>query len=355
MLRQKVEQRTRELNQKNLELEKLSIVASETDNSVLIFDDELDLEWANAGFTKMTGYAFQDFLYAFGGNIGVVTFYKDAAAVVDECTREQKSLSFESKVKCKDGSEIWTSNMLTPIFDSNKELKKVVVIQTDITYRKSMEEQIRASLEEKGLLLREIHHRVKNNLQIIISLFNLQSHYVNDEKAFEALKEGQDRIKSMALIHERFYQNEGLSRIDFDEYIKRLVENLLLSFNVPPGKISYTIQAEKISLDRDTAVPCGLIINELVSNTIKHAFDEQQSGELQIHFRKLEGDELELIIHDNGKGLPAGFSIEDTDSLGMQLISALANQLDAKLTVESGKGATFRLKFSPVHKATENV
>jgi two-component sensor histidine kinase len=245
--------------------------------------------------------------------------------------------------------------MLTPIFDNNKKLKKVVVIQTDITYRKSMEEQIRASLEEKGLLLREIHHRVKNNLQIIISLFNLQSHYVNDEGAFAALKEGQDRIKSMALIHERFYQNDGLSRIDFDEYIKRLVENLLLSFNVPSGKITYTIEAEKISLDIDTAVPCGLIINELVSNTIKHAFAENEQGELQIVFRKLEGDELELIIHDNGRGLPEDFSIDDSDSLGMQLINALANQLDAKLMVESGKGATFRLKFSPVHKATENV
>jgi PAS domain S-box-containing protein len=355
MLRQKVEQRTRELNQKNLELEKLSIVASETDNSVLIFDRDLDLEWANTGFTKMTGYALQDILSRFGGKINDVTFHKEADNLVEDCTREFKSASFESKVKCKNGKEIWTSNMLTPIFDNERSLKKVVVIQTDITYRKSMEEQIRASLEEKGLLLREIHHRVKNNLQIIISLFNLQSHYVNDEKAFAALKEGQDRIKSMALIHERFYQNEGLSRIDFDEYIKRLVENLLLSFNVPTDKIRYTVEAEKISLDIDTAVPCGLIINELVSNTIKHAFVETESGELQITFRKLENDQLELIIHDNGKGLPEGFSIEDSDSLGMQLINALANQLDAKLTVESGKGATFRLNFSPVHKATENV
>lgn len=355
MLRQKVEQRTRELNLKNLELEKLSIVASETDNSVLIFDRELDLEWANAGFTKMTGYDTHEVLKLFGGNISKVTFYEDAAGLVEECSRERKSASFESKVKCKGGAEIWTSNMLTPIFDSNKELKKVVVIQTDITYRKSMEEQIRASLEEKGLLLREIHHRVKNNLQIIISLFNLQSHYVNDEKAFAALKEGQDRIKSMALIHERFYQNEGLSRIDFDEYIKRLVENLLLSFNVQPGKIKYTINAEKISLDIDTAVPCGLIINELVSNTIKHAFPENESGELQIDFRKLGNDELELVIRDNGVGLPAGFSIEDSDSLGMQLINALANQLDARLTIEPGKGTTFNLKFSSVHKPAENA
>lgn len=211
-----------------------------------------------------------------------------------------------------------------------------------------MEEKITESLEEKGLLLREIHHRVKNNLQIIISLFNLQSHYVNDKKAFDALKEGQDRIKSMALIHERFYQNDGLSRIDFDDYIKRLVENLYMSFNISPERITYSVDAEKISLDIDTAVPCGLIINELVSNVLKHAFDENEKGHLLIKFHRIAGEKLVLTISDSGKGLPDDYEIEEVDSLGMQLINALTSQLDAKISLLHGKGTTFVLEFKAV-------
>jgi two-component sensor histidine kinase len=208
-----------------------------------------------------------------------------------------------------------------------------------------MEEQIRESLEEKGLLLREIHHRVKNNLQIIISLFNLQSHYVSDLKASEALKEGQDRIKSMALIHERFYQNDGLSRIDFDDYIRRLIENLYMSFNVSPDRLKPIIEAEKISLDIDTAVPCGLIINELISNSLKHAFGEDEKGEIKISFSRIDDHHLKLIISDNGKGMPVGFDFENADTLGMQLISALSNQLDGKLELLHGPGTTFSLLF----------
>lgn len=349
MLRQKVEQRTTELNQKNLELEKLSIVASETDNAVLIFNDQKEIEWANTGFTKLTGFTVEDIINTRGKSISDFTFSIDTLSVIENAIHDKKSVVYESQIPCKDGKMIWASNTLTPTFTAGQELHKIVVIFTDITYRKTMEEQIRESLEEKGLLLREIHHRVKNNLQIIISLFNLQSHYINDAKAFEALKEGQDRIKSMALIHERFYQNEGLSKIDFDDYIRRLVENLLMSFNVAPERIRPVVEADKISLDIDTAVPCGLIINELVSNTLKHAFSETEKGELRVTFRKKENDMLQLTISDTGKGMPDGFDFEESDSLGMQLINALSNQLDARLTLINKPGTTFILDFKPTH------
>jgi PAS domain S-box-containing protein len=355
MLRQKVEQRTNELNLKNLELEKLSIVASETDNAVLIFDKDKEIEWANTAYSKMTGYTVDEIIVNRGKKVSDFTFSKEVTSLLDECITQKKSTVFESHVICKSGSPIWTSNMLTPIFDETGQLKKIVVINTDITYRKMMEEKIKESLEEKGLLLREIHHRVKNNLQIIISLFNLQSHYVDDQKAFEALKEGQDRIKSMALIHERFYQNEGLSRIDFDDYIKRLVENLFLSFNISSERIRYVIDAEKISLDIDTAVPCGLIINELVSNSLKHAFREHEHGEVRVSFKRAGKESLVLFVSDSGKGLPSGFNVEESDSLGMQLINALANQLDGKISVVPGNGTTFMLEFTPAHKAVEPV
>jgi PAS domain S-box-containing protein len=349
VLRQKVEQRTRELHLKNAELEKLSIVASGTDNAVLIFDESGNIEWANAGYTKMTGYTVDELRSSRGTSISDFTFSNEVTNLLNKELSTGTSSIFESQIRCKDGSLKWVSNTLNPIRNQSGEVKRIVVIETDITYRKMMEEQIRESLEEKGLLLREIHHRVKNNLQIIISLFNLQSHYVSDQRAFEALKEGQDRIKSMALIHERFYQSEGLSRIDFDEYIKRLIENLFLSFNTGQEQVEFEVDADKISLDIDTAVPCGLIINELVSNTLKHAFPNGNKGMLRVSFRKNSDQTLRLVVSDNGIGLPEGFSIEDSDSLGMQLINALTNQLDARITVGNGTGATFTLEFKPAH------
>ena len=191
---------------------------------------------------------------------------------------------------------------------------------------------------------------MKNNLQIIISLFNLQTHYIEDEGSLEALKEGQERIKSMALIHERFYQSDGLSKIDFDDYIRRLTENLYLTFNVSPDMVKLNLEVDKISLDIDTAVPCGLIINELVSNALKHAFKGRDSGELRISFRKLGEDMIRLVVSDNGIGLPADFDYDSSDSLGIQLMKALTSQLEGTMTVSQGSGSSFVLEFkSSIH------
>jgi two-component sensor histidine kinase len=207
-----------------------------------------------------------------------------------------------------------------------------------------MEEQIRESLEEKGLLLKEIHHRVKNNLQIIISLFNLQSGYVDDEKAYKALREGQDRIKSMALIHERFYQADGTTRIDFDDYLRRLCENLLQSHGLGPDQVKLAFDLEKISLDIDSAVPCGLIVNELVANAVKHAFGEA-GGTIRVSFRKAGGDRYRLAIADDGRGLPPGFDLLRADTLGMQLVTALTDQLGGEVHSEDAAGACFVVTF----------
>ena len=208
-----------------------------------------------------------------------------------------------------------------------------------------MEEQIRESLDEKNILLKEIHHRVKNNLQIIVSLFNLQSAYLQDKASHKILKEGQDRIRSMALIHDRFYQSDGTSRIDFDDYIKRLCETIMQSQNANPQKIRLQIEAEKISLDIDTAVPCGVIINELVSNAIKHAFADD-GGTIWVTFKKVD-DHYLLSIADNGKGLPDGKDFETADTLGIQLVNVLSDQIDGKVTVENSNGLKVIIKFKP--------
>jgi len=350
ILEDKVEDRTKELQIKNSELEKLSLVASETDNAIMIFDANQQLEWVNTGFEKLTEFTLNEYKQQRGGYLKDVSSNKDVSVFINDIINEKKSIVYESEIFSKSGKHFWLSATLTPIFDNNGNLKSIVVIETDITLRKKMEEQIKAALEEKGLLLREIHHRVKNNLQIIISLFNLQTSYIDDDKAYQALKEGQDRIKSMALIHERFYQSDGISQIDFDDYSRKLIEHLYSSFKINPNSIVVDIKIENVKLDIDTAVPCGLIINEIVSNAFKHAFKEGEKGEVQIRLQNTNEGEYYLEIKDNGVGMPADFNLETADSLGFQLIQALSDQLDGKLELVTSpnKGLTYKLNFKNI-------
>jgi PAS domain S-box-containing protein len=350
ILEDKVEDRTKELQIKNSELEKLSLVASETDNAIMIFDANQQLEWVNTGFEKLTEFTLTEYKQQRGGYLKDVSSNKDVSVFINDIINEKKSIVYESEIFSKSGKHFWLSATLTPIFDNNGNLKSIVVIETDITLRKKMEEQIKAALEEKGLLLREIHHRVKNNLQIIISLFNLQTSYIDDDKAYQALKEGQDRIKSMALIHERFYQSDGISQIDFDDYSRKLIEYLYSSFKINPNTIVVDIKIENVKLDIDTAVPCGLIINEIVSNAFKHAFKEGEKGEVQIRLQNTTEGEYYLEIKDNGVGMSADFNLETADSLGFQLIQALSDQLDGKLELltSPNKGLTYKLNFKNI-------
>ncbi|HKR04084.1 MAG TPA: two-component regulator propeller domain-containing protein [Bacteroidia bacterium] len=344
-LRKKVELRTRELKAKNLELAKLSLVASETDNAVMIFDQNKELEWVNEGFTKLTGYAISDIKKAKGKTIFELTTNPEIETILENCISKKKSSVYESVLNKKNGETAWVASTLNPIFNEEGRLRNIVIIDTDITLRKMMEEQIRESLEEKGLLLKEIHHRVKNNLQIIISLFNLQSNYITDNGAYKAFKEGQDRVKAMALIHERFYQSDGTSKINFDEYILRLAENLFLSLGKSQEQVALKIDSEKISLDIDSAVPCGLILNELVSNSLKHAFPDEMSGTVFIGFHQIENDRCRLVIRDNGIGFPEDFDLTASDSLGMQLVLALADQLEGTIKLDKTNGTTFIIEF----------
>ncbi|MCZ2277119.1 MAG: PAS domain-containing protein [Bacteroidia bacterium] len=343
LLKQKVAERTLELNEKNAELEKLSLVASETDNAVMIFNDKLELEWANHAFSKITGYSLNE-----KNENSPVTIFDLSTAdnihlLVNESITNKKAKVYESRITARGGNTIWVSSTLNPIFDDKGALKKIVVIDTDITLRKNMEVQITNSLHEKGLLLKEIHHRVKNNLQIIISLFNLQSGFIKDESALDALKEGQDRIKSIALIHDRFYQADGTSKIDFDDYIRRLCDSILQSAGIQRNLVKINIKTDRISLNIDQAVPCGLIINEIVNNALKHAFQNGE-GTISISFKEKE-ESVFLEISDNGPGLPPEVDFQNPESLGLQLIHALADQIDAEIRLNNASGVTYLIIF----------
>ncbi|MGH8059474.1 MAG: sensor histidine kinase [Candidatus Entotheonellia bacterium] len=216
----------------------------------------------------------------------------------------------------------------------------------DVAQRTQVEEQLQASLQQKEVLLKEIHHRVKNNLQVICSLLTLQADSIRDPQALAAFQDSQHRIRSMALIHEKLYQSENLARIDFAEYIRNLTTHLFHSYRVDSNLIALKIDLAEVFLSVDTAIPCGLIINELVSNCLKHAFLDGRSGEIHVALRVEPEEELTLVIGDNGIGFPTGLDFHNTPSLGLQLVRILTEQLDGTLTLEQHAGMTVTLTFA---------
>ncbi|MBX3629626.1 MAG: PAS domain S-box protein [Nitrosomonas sp.] len=215
----------------------------------------------------------------------------------------------------------------------------------DITERKNQEQQLMAALKEKDLLLAEIHHRVKNNLQIIDSLLGIQSDILFNESAISILKESQNRVKSMALIHQILYESSDFSSVDFSSVIQLLVNSLASSYALDSSRIQVNIDTDPVFLPIDISIPLGLIINELCSNAIKYAFAEHDSGNIDISLKYLEPAVLQLYIADNGIGIPEDFDIENSSSLGLQLVQLLSEQISAELTIQRKNPTRFILNI----------
>jgi PAS domain S-box-containing protein len=206
-------------------------------------------------------------------------------------------------------------------------------------------EKIEPPLKEKEILIKEIHHRVKNNLQIISSLLNLQSAYIKDEASIEVFKESQNRVRSMALIHEKLYQSKDMSQIDFSGYVSELVINLFSSYNLDSTLISLHQDIGDIMLGIDLAINLGLIINELVSNAFKHAFPDGKKGNLFISMRRNE-QQYQLIVEDDGIGFPMDIDFRKTESLGLQLIVSLVEQIGGEIFLSTDNRTRFEIKFN---------
>ncbi|MGF7117914.1 sensor histidine kinase [Methanobacterium oryzae] len=220
-------------------------------------------------------------------------------------------------------------------------------LHSEIAERMLVEDRLISSLNEKDLLLKEVHHRVKNNMQIISSLLNLQSNYIENKEHLEVFKESQGRVKSMALVHEKLYRSKDFERIDFADYIKSLASNLSCSYRIP--NIDFNINIGNISLDINNAIPCGLIINELVTNSFKHAFKAaknhvDKSNKIYIEFFK-EEEGFTLIVGDNGMGFPENLNFKNTHTLGLQLVNTLVEQLEGNIKLDRRDGTTFIISF----------
>jgi two-component sensor histidine kinase len=243
----------------------------------------------------------------------------------------------------------WIDLYTFPLIDMKTgQMKGVIEYVRDITERKMAEDRLQASLQEKEVLLKEVHHRVKNNMQVISSLLNLQSRHIQDPKVFEMFKESQRRIRSMALIHERLYQSSDFARIEFSEYLRNLASHLFHSYQVDASRVQLKIEAEKVHLNINTAIPCGLIVNELVSNALKHGFPEGRKGQLDIDLRRVAGDGYVLRVRDDGVGFPEGLDFRKTETLGMQIVSTLISQIDASIDLVRDKGTEFTIHFQEI-------
>jgi PAS domain S-box-containing protein len=252
---------------------------------------------------------------------------------------------FESKLLSRTGKVVWREVFLNPIFDENGLVTEISGIGHDITEKKLAEEKIRQSLQEKEVLLKEVHHRVKNNLQVISSILNLQSSYVKDVSTLNILKESQNRIKSMAFIHESLYQTKDFSSINFSEYVVNLAQNLIHSYSHVGHEIKLNLDIQNVFLNLDLAIPCGLIINEIVSNALKYAFvDNRDDSEISIRM-ELDGENLILDIGDNGIGLPPEIDYRHTESLGLQLVVTLTDQLNGNIELNTENGTKYRIVF----------
>ncbi len=250
----------------------------------------------------------------------------------------QRKFGLEALERTKEELERRVIERTAALSKVNEDLRK------EILERRKAEEQISSSLQEKVVLLREIHHRVKNNLQVISSLLNLQSSYIEDKKALEIFRESQNRIRSMALIHEKLYQSKDLNKIEFSEYVKSLIKDLFSSYSVDTERIILNSDLEGIYFEIDIAILCGLIINELVSNSFKHAFPHGRKGEIYIGLKK-ENQKFTLIVRDTGVGFPANIDYRKTESLGLQLVNTLTDQLGGKIELTQNGFTEFKIVF----------
>ena len=299
--------------------------------------------------TNMLGYSVEEFLTHYSEYLTDNPINKEVRKHSELSTKGIRQLPYEVEIYHNDCSIRLLQVQEVPIFDENRKVIAVEGIAQDITERKKAEEQITASLREKEILLQEIHHRVKNNLQVIVSLLRLQSKNIKDQTILQMFQESQDRISSMSLVHEKIYRSKDLARIKLKGYVEDLANDLFRNYGVNNGKIALKIDVEDISIGIDTAIPCGLIINELLTNSLKYAFPEGRKGEIKIEISPTNEDEIEMIIGDNGIGLREEFDYRNSPGFGFRMIVDLVEyKLMGRINPIHNEGMQFQILFKEI-------
>ncbi len=260
-----------------------------------------------------------------------------------------KRTRFENQRKDINNKVFYREVYINPVYNKDGSIGEISCIAHDTTNQRLAEKELQNSLEEKNVLLKEVHHRVKNNMQVISSILNLQSYYVKDEETISMLRESQSRIRAMAAIHERLYSTENFSDIKFSSYIKNLAEEIINTYELVNKSIDLSCELEEVFLFLDLAIPCGLIINELISNSLKYGFIGRKKGLIEVSL-KSKNDIVYLRVGDNGVGMPKDLDYRKSKSLGLQLVDTLIGQIEGTIELEEGLGTYYNITFSIKNK-----
>lgn len=339
------------------QVRKFSKGIEQSPNSIIITNSNYEIEYVNPYFTELTGYTSDDVI---GKNPAILQSGQTKKEVYEELwsTLDNGEVWHGEFLNMKKNGELfWESASIGPITDEKGLVTHYIAIKQDITEKKKKDKELKDSLEEKEIMLKEIHHRVKNNLQVISSLLNMQVEQYEHPEAIDAINSSRNRVKAMALVHENLYQSSSIGKTSLREYLIMLAKNIYSSYGVSFDRVKFMCETSGIEFGLDTIIPLGLILNEGISNSLKHAFPGDTAGEIKV---KLEhcvdsgadisknnhrNECFRLSIRDNGKGLPADFDVNKTNSLGVTLLTSLAAQLDGEAMIMDKTGTEIVIKF----------
>ena len=331
-----------------------ALVEGIRDYAIFLLDPDGKVATWNAGAARLTGTAASE---AIGRHVSMFFTPEDRAGdharfVLEHALHDGRYEEEGWRVH-NDGSLFWANMVITSLRDHAGVPEGFAAVTRDFTERRAQDEALRArqaalahSVREREVLLQEVHHRVKNNLQVISSLINMQVRNLEQGGTRDALQECQTRVLAIALIHEKLYQSNDYARVRFSDYARSLAANVFHTTGTSQNDVSLELAIDEVPLGVDRAIPCGLVINELITNSLKHAFTDGRTGTIRVELKKLDDGQLCLKVQDDGVGLPHGFEIHKIASMGLQLVCTLSEQLDASLVVNGDRGASFQLTFA---------
>ncbi len=358
----KLQKKASKLQDKNLEIEKELQKYKQTFNTLLdaipdivyLKDKNLKNLIVNKAFADFVGLKKEDIIGKKDEEFLDASLAEQCRSSDEEVLKKRTLVSVDEKSGDDLGEVFYFNTLKSPIFDGKGNINGLVGISRDLTIIKTKEEQIKKSLKEKEVLLKEIHHRVKNNMQIISSLLNLQAMNIQEEDIKQILNQCRSRIKAMSLVHDKLYRSSSLAKINISNYIETLATHLMSINNTYERNIKLHFDMDEIYFDINESIPLGLITNELISNSLKHAFPPQslfnntnkEPNKILISIKKGEDKNIELTVEDNGIGLPKNFEEKSKNSLGMNLVMDLVKQIKGKMKIEGSDGTSFKIIFS---------